>query len=455
MKERLTNNLGIKLLSVGIALFLWILVVNFSNPVKTKQIVDISLEVINDDVLTDAGLTYEIEGKKTVGVSVDVKTLDYNKIQKSDFRAYIDMKDLWSVTGTVPVQIEVVNNKSLMEGDPIPSTEVVHVVTEPIQEKTFSVKTIVNGEIPEGYAAGRVVLDPSVVTVKGAESTIGLISSVGIQIDVDGKDGNISGTAEPVLYDANEHELKLGNKVTIDTSQIQFEQEILRIKELTLNFEITGEVAEGYRFTGTSCKYKSVPVAGYKSVLAELVSLNINDAELNLDGLTGDKTVQIDLNKYLPNASLSLAGMESSVITVTLNVEPLVSQDFVIATANVPMVGQDSDFTYSFDEKNIEVTIQGLEDDLEQLDISRLGVSLDVSDMGEGSNQGVLTFDLDDSFIVQGYSPFMVTVTAKNNAVSPGQQESSIGSSDNGTEDTKETTKAADASESVDRNVNE
>ncbi|MDO4294730.1 MAG: CdaR family protein [bacterium] len=425
MKERLTNNLVIKLLSVGIALILWILVVNLSNPVITKVISDIPLEVLNEDVLTDAGLTYEIDGKKTVSVTVQVETLNYNKIQKSDFRAYVDLNNLWSVTRTVPVQVETVSNKGLLKSDPVPTTDVIHVVTEPIQEKTFPVQIYTTGTPSDGYAPGTQVAEPSTVTVKGPESLVGQIHSVGVTIDIEGKDGDVSGNSTPIFYDANSHEITdsdFKEKVTVDTDQIAYTQVILRIKELALNFEITGQVAEGYRFTGTSSEYKSVPVAGYKSVLAELTSLQISDPELSLDGLTADKTVRIDLNKYLPSSSLSLAGMESSIISVTLRVEPLVSQDYTLSTAEVTMTGQDSDYTYSFDEKTIEVTVQGLEEDLNQLDASQLRATIDVTNMQEGSNEGSLAFDLDDSFVVQSYSPFTITVTAKNNAASPSQQ---------------------------------
>lgn len=425
MKERLTNNLFIKLISVCIALLIWIMVVNLSNPLKTKSVTDIPLEVLNDKVLTDAGLTYEIEGKKTVSVSVVVRTLDFNKIQKSDFRAYVDLKDLWSVTGTVPVRIEVVSNKNLMEGTPVSNTDVVHVVTEPIQEKAFSVRVNSVGALSDGYAMGTTTLSPSVVKVKGPESMVGMISSVGIEINLDGKEGDFSGKARTAMYDANGHELDFGSKVTINTEEVEFEQVILRIKELALNFEVTGEVADGYRFTGISSPYKSVPVAGFKSVLAELTSLHITDAELNLDGLTGDKKVSIDLNKFLPSASLSLAGMESSVISVTLNVERLVSQDFMLDTSNISMVGKDHSCTYEIDEEQIEVTVQGLKEDLEKLEPEQLQAFIDVSELAEGSHQGSLDFNLEDSFMIQSYSPFIVTVKARYS--SPGQAQTVSG----------------------------
>lgn len=40
--------------------------------------------------------------------------------------------------------------------------------------------------------------------------------------------------------------------------------EILKVKNLSLDFDVTGEVAGGYRYTGVECGLKSVPVVGLK-----------------------------------------------------------------------------------------------------------------------------------------------------------------------------------------------
>ena len=48
MKEKLTNNLGLKLLSVGLAVFAWFMVVNVVNP-----LVEASAEVpVDSDVFS-------------------------------------------------------------------------------------------------------------------------------------------------------------------------------------------------------------------------------------------------------------------------------------------------------------------------------------------------------------------------------------------------------------------
>ena len=64
MKERLTNNLGLKILAVMIAVFMWLIMVNVSNPLTTDS-KSVTVEMINEDVLNKSNLTYEMIGKNT------------------------------------------------------------------------------------------------------------------------------------------------------------------------------------------------------------------------------------------------------------------------------------------------------------------------------------------------------------------------------------------------------
>ncbi|MBS4986419.1 MAG: hypothetical protein KH024_19730, partial [Hungatella hathewayi] len=101
MKERLTNNLGLKVLAIFLAFFLWLIVSNVSNPVKqdSKEVV---VDIINKEVLAESNLTYEVVGKSSVTVYYDVHTLDAYKISSSDFYAYADLSELYDVTGSIP-----------------------------------------------------------------------------------------------------------------------------------------------------------------------------------------------------------------------------------------------------------------------------------------------------------------------------------------------------------------
>ena len=77
-----TNNLVLKISSLAIAFFVWIIVINISNPIVTRSQM-VPLEVVNSDIIADAGKTYSLTSANTVTVSYEVRTRDEGKICRS------------------------------------------------------------------------------------------------------------------------------------------------------------------------------------------------------------------------------------------------------------------------------------------------------------------------------------------------------------------------------------
>ena len=84
MKEKLTKNLGIKLISLFCAFFLWLAIVNVANPIKVSTR-EVPVTILNESVLERANLTYEIDGKETSTVSFRVRTRADYRIKATDF----------------------------------------------------------------------------------------------------------------------------------------------------------------------------------------------------------------------------------------------------------------------------------------------------------------------------------------------------------------------------------
>lgn len=75
---------------------------------------------------------------------------DAYKIRSSDFRAYVDLAELYDVTGSVQVKIEVLNNKELISNaESRPG--VVRIQTEELQSKQFSLIMNTYGNLAEDY----------------------------------------------------------------------------------------------------------------------------------------------------------------------------------------------------------------------------------------------------------------------------------------------------------------
>lgn len=298
MKERLINNLGLKILSVFLAFFVWLVVVNVSNPaVKRSQ--SIPLEIMNEQVLLAANRTYEIDGSNSVTVNYKVQTRDEYKISSSDFRAYIDLADLYDVTGSVPVNIEVINNKTLIR-DAEPRQSVVRVKTEELQRKKFDLNIRVVGKPADDYEVNGIGIDPDYLYLEGPISQVGQISHAGVEIDIEGRTEDFSGVVKPKFYDSNDNEIQLGEKVVSDTPEVAFHVTINRVKKLPLDFEVSGTVAPGYQFVGVECPVSTVSVIGLRTSLASLNKLTIPASELNLDGAMADRVITVNLKDFLP-----------------------------------------------------------------------------------------------------------------------------------------------------------
>ena len=216
MKEKLTKNMGIKLMSLFCAFFVWLAVVNVANPSKTVTR-EVPVEIINAQVLERSNLTYEVMGKKTATISFKVRTKDDYKVKAADFRAYADLSEMYDVTGSIPIKVEVLNNEELLETVPVVrSPEVIKIQTETLQTKAFTLQAYPYGSLSEGYQAGTVTIAPTQVAVKGPISQVGQISNVGIEFNIDGAMENISGTATPMFFDANGNSLEdLGETVQL------------------------------------------------------------------------------------------------------------------------------------------------------------------------------------------------------------------------------------------------
>ena len=73
MKERLTNNLGLKFIAVFFTIVLWLVVMNVEDPIDTRTFKGISVGIRNDDIITSKGKTYSVVGEQSVEVTVKAK----------------------------------------------------------------------------------------------------------------------------------------------------------------------------------------------------------------------------------------------------------------------------------------------------------------------------------------------------------------------------------------------
>lgn len=418
MKERLINNLGLKILSVFLAFIIWLVVVNVSNPlVESRR--EIALEIENEQVLTAAKRAYDV-GKSTVTVTFDVHARDSYRVQASDFRAYIDLSELYDVTGSVPVKVEVLKNDDIYY-NVSSKPGVIRVSTEDMQTKLFELEADIQGKTAEGYAFASAHLFPEAVTVEGPMSQVGLINHVGVKIDIEGKNSDTKGHTGLLFYDANGNELSVDDRVhtNADETGIDYIVYVNRVKELSLDFEVTGNAAPGYSYSGVECSRRSVSVTGSKSGLASVNSVMIPASVLNVNGAVEDKIVMVDIREFLPEG-VELAGTEDPVVEIRLRVEPMATRTLELIEADITMTGKDALMNYRLIPEKIVITVQGLDEDLAELTRRDLRASLDLAGLREGIHEGRLQIEENERFSVVSQDEFQIEVVSASSVIEQG-----------------------------------
>lgn len=420
-----TNNLVLKISSLAVAFLVWIIVVNVSNPIVTRNI-SVPLNVVNANIITDAGKTYSLMGANSVTVSYEVRSRDQSRISASDFNASIDLGDMYDITGAVPIAVEVVNNKDLIIGAVASKPSIVRVSIEDLQRKEFTLTTKITGTPSDGFSVGEVKLDKTNVVVTGPVSVIGQISQIGVEIDVTGLDSDESGRAELKYFDANGNAFIISDsRVSKSFDNVGYSLVMLNGRTLALNFDVGGTAAQGYKFTGAESATKSIQVRGQPEVLEGLDSITVPASALSVEGATGDVNVTVDIKNFLP-ANVTAVG--DTKVNVTLKVEALDKKSLTLTVNDLNIVGAKPGVATNIVPEKITVVVSGLSANLESVTNADLKATLDVSEMNSGSNVGSLKFEPATGLSVDSYTPFDVIIgnhTSEKNETTTAAEQSS------------------------------
>lgn len=420
-----TNNLVLKISSLAVAFLVWIIVVNVSNPIVTRNI-SVPLNVVNANIITDAGKTYSLMGANSVTVSYEVRSRDQSRISASDFNASIDLGDMYDITGAVPIAVEVVNNKDLIIGAVASKPSIVRVSIEDLQRKEFTLTTKITGTPSDGFSVGEVKLDKTNVVVTGPVSVIGQISQIGVEIDVSGLDSDESGRAELKYFDANGNAFVISdNRVSKSFDNVGYSLVMLNGRTLALNFDVGGTAAQGYKFTGAESTTKSIQVRGQPEVLEGLDSITVPASALSVEGATGDVNITVDIKNFLP-ANVTAVG--DTKVNVTLKVEALDKKSLTLTVNDLNIVGAKPGVATNIVPEKITVVVSGLSANLESVTNADLKATLDVSEMNAGSNTGSLKFEPATGLSVDSYTPFEVIIgnhTSEKNETTTAAEQSS------------------------------
>ncbi|MBQ7943570.1 MAG: hypothetical protein IJ326_05865 [Lachnospiraceae bacterium] len=384
MRKRLTHNLGLKILAVVFSVALWFVVNNISDPMESKTYSNIQVEILNADLISDAGKVYEVlENTDKITVKVTGKSSVIDLLEKEDIRAVADMADL-SFMNTVTIKISSARYNQQLEFDS--SIENLKLSIEDLKKIQMVINTSTSGQPADGYIVGTVTPSQNIVRISGPESVIDRIDHVDAIAEVrDTYTSDINTSVELKLKDENNDVIQ-SSAVEMNITNIDVAVSILATKEIPLKFAVSGTPADGYVATGTVISDPAtIKIAGKKGLIDGISELSIADASLNLSNCEEDLVSIINVSRHLPNGIQMADKGFSGDVSVTVDVEPTVTKTYHIPAKN---------FGISNSPEGFNVTIQEFMDGSETYTIALVGLAEDVNQLNARSIIGVVDMDV-------------------------------------------------------------
>lgn len=380
MKNRILDHLGMKILSLIIAIAIWVIVANVDDYKTTKQITGIEIEFVNGDAITERNKVYEVPEGTTIDIVVKGRRKVVEELSSSDFKAVADLSKM-SVTNAVTVEISAVNSVVARDVAISYSNNAVTIAVEDKVEKQLPISVRASSQVADGLAIRNKTATPNLITVTGAESVVNTIDSVVLDVDVSGASHSLTLYGSPIFLDYNGQVID-SSKFEFDTKQVEAYVEILPTKELTVRMNTTGEPKEGYAIASIDYQPTTIEVVGEGSDLAKVEEILIDD--LDVTDIDKDMETSVNILDYLPEG-ITLAG-ENSEIMIKVKVEKIIEKSLMLENDDINVVGKQAVYHYEFTstEKHT-LKIKGLEENLKELKVTNLIPSIDVTGLEPGT----------------------------------------------------------------------
>ncbi len=387
MRNKITANMGLKLVSLFFAIMLWMVVNNLDDPTIPQTYYNIPVKLLNAEMITDSGQVYEfLEGTNEIErVTIRAPRSVISGLNENNIVATADVGELSSLdTITIRLSTNLYSNEvESIKG----SIDTVKLNIENKKTKTLALKATVSGSVEDGYLVGEITPDQNLVRISGPETVIDKIVKAAVDVDVTGFTSDIGTSVEIKLYDEENHQIQ-NTRISQNIKAVGVKVNIYQTAEVPVYYDYTGIPAAGYRASGEiTASAQTITIAGKQSVLRNIAAIEIPAESLDITGVSENLVTEIDIRNYLPD-NIFLAKSEDAKIEVTVFVQPEVSKKLRVNPENIEVtnIPQGYRATIGEVEENTEIEVIGLSSDVSGLRESDLRGTVDIVKWMEAEN---------------------------------------------------------------------
>lgn len=391
MKKKLIRNIGLKILSVLLAALLWLVITNVDDPVVSKPFSNVSVKILNEEVIDTPNQVYEIIEGETIDFRVAARRSIIDNLTVADFNVVADFAHLSNVNSVV-IDITPKRNKSeIVVTDGKYQSMIISL--EELSEEDFKVNVVQKGEVTDGYYVGEKTASPNIIRVSGPKRRIEKIKEVVVEVDVTGASQSASKILKPKVLDEEGKE--------IDATRLEFSDEYIEVnlglfptKEVDFKVNVTGEPAEGYIVTNVGYEPKKITIAGKENVIKNISYLQVDE---DISGETKDIEKDINLQEHLKDKlpeGVVVVGEDLNA-SVKITIEKLETKEITIWPNDIELKNKQDNLSAIFNTTGpIKVNIKGPENEIADLTRKTLQTYIELTDYTIGTYAFTLNAEL-------------------------------------------------------------
>ncbi|NLM05666.1 MAG: hypothetical protein GX219_01920 [Tissierellia bacterium] len=401
-KKRKKSPINVSMiLSLLMAVLLWLFVMTGKNPETSISYYNIEVELLNEDSLANKDLV--ISDKKDWTVNIDLKghKNDFLYFKKENIRASVDLSGYQEGELKVPVKVELINSNSNLKVQDVEPREIVFNFDKIVsQEKPFNLNIL--GALDDGLSIGNIEKETKEIEVRGPRTIVNQVAEGIASVDVTGRTDDTLLKVQVELVDAKGKKVE-GLKYSPETIDVKIP--INMVKTLPIELITTGELPEEYVRMNAETDPLTIDVIGKKEDLTNLVKVSTKSVNINDIINNPDMKVELDLP-----VGVNLYDKDTSV-SVKLVLEKLVESEFTFNKEDIKILNLGQNLSAEIlEDEEIHVSMMVEETIAEDLNKEDISLSLNLAGLAAGEHE--LEIGLKNTLLIQNFkiTPSILTV---------------------------------------------
>lgn len=427
MKEKIFNNLSLKIVSAVFAVILWTVIVNIYDPNTSYTFSNITVQLVNTQSLTEKNYTFEVVDGGKISVTVSGPKSVVTDLKTSDIAATADLSKVTAFTDYVDIQVQVVKDGQVLNNvEAVPRTSALKLSIENRDTNTYAVNVNTTGTPANGYAVASTTTSPTYIKVTGPTSLVEGVASVGVDVDVSGAKGTVNTQSDINMYDSDGN-IIANEELEMSSETAEVIVEMARTKTVPVVVKTSGTPSQDCVVTGTSLSQTSVVISGQQEALSKIDNITIPSSAVSVDGLSEDKTYTFKLTDYVPSG---VKIVSDSRLQVTVKISKASTKTVHISSDAIKIENVSSGYNAVIEGTGIDVIISGTGTILDNVSATDITCNVNAAGLSAGTHSVDVSVSVPDGCSVSGSSSVKLTLSAK-------QQETTV---DNSSSQTQQTT---------------